>query len=71
MQNLLEHVKEEHPALVSELVPQVLTLGQVQRVLQNLLRERVSVRDLVSVLEAIADQAPVTKLLSTAPTCQK
>ncbi len=60
VQNLLEHVKEEHPALVNELVPAVLTLGQVQRVLQNLLRERVSIRDLVTVLEAITDQAQVT-----------
>jgi flagellar biosynthesis protein FlhA len=42
-------------------VPDLLTLGDVQRVLQNLLRERVSVRDLVTVLEAIADQARVTK----------
>ncbi len=60
VRNLLEHVKEEHPALVNELVPAVLTLGQVQRVLQNLLRERVSIRDLVTVLEAITDQAQVT-----------
>jgi flagellar biosynthesis protein FlhA len=60
VQSLLDHVKDEHPALVNELVPAVLTLGQVQRVLQNLLRERVSVRDLVTVLEAITDQAHVT-----------
>src|SRR5579883_207223 len=60
VQTLLDHVKEEHPALVNELVPAVLTLGQVQRVLQNLLRERVSIRDLVTVLEAITDQASVT-----------
>jgi flagellar biosynthesis protein FlhA len=60
VQTLLDHVKEEHPALVNELVPAVLSLGEVQRVLQNLLRERVSVRDLVTVLEAITDQARVT-----------
>ncbi|MCC6177606.1 MAG: flagellar biosynthesis protein FlhA [Chloroflexi bacterium] len=61
VQSLLDHVKEEHPALINEVVPDLLTLGDVQRVLQNLLRERVSVRDLVTILEAIADQARVTK----------
>ena len=61
VQALLDHVKEEHPALVAELVPDLLTLGDVQRVLQNLLRERVSIRDLVTILEAIADQARVTQ----------
>ncbi|MBX5492260.1 MAG: flagellar biosynthesis protein FlhA [Chloroflexi bacterium] len=61
VQTLLDHVKEEHAALVNELVPNVLTLGEVQRVLQNLLRERVSIRDLVTILEAIADQARLTR----------
>jgi flagellar biosynthesis protein FlhA len=60
VQNLLDHGKDEHPALVNELVPALLSLGEVQRVLQNLLRERVSIRDLVTVLEAITDQARVT-----------
>ena len=61
VQALLDHVKEEHPALINEVVPDLLSLGDVQRVLQNLLRERVSVRDLVTVLEAIADQGRLTK----------
>jgi flagellar biosynthesis protein FlhA len=61
VQTLLDHVKEEHAALVNELVPNVLTLGEVQRVLQNLLRERVSIRDLVTILEAVADQARLTR----------
>jgi flagellar biosynthesis protein FlhA len=61
VQALLDHVKEEHPALINEVVPDLLSLGDVQRVLQNLLRERVSVRDLVTVLEAIADHARLTK----------
>src|SRR5581483_6796578 len=61
VQTLLDHVKEDNPALVSELVPNVLTLGDIQRVLQNLLRERVCVRDLVTILEAIADQARATR----------
>src|SRR5579875_165705 len=61
VQTLLDHVKEEHAALVNELVPNTLTLGEVQRVLQNLLRERVSIRDLVTILEAVADQARLTR----------
>jgi flagellar biosynthesis protein FlhA len=61
VQALLDHVKEENPALINEVVPDLLSLGDVQRVLQNLLRERVSVRDLVTILEAIADQARITK----------
>jgi flagellar biosynthesis protein FlhA len=61
VQTLLNHVKEDHPALVGELVPDLLALGDVQRVLQSLLRERVSVRDLVTILEAIADQARLTR----------
>ncbi|MBI3968737.1 MAG: FHIPEP family type III secretion protein, partial [Chloroflexi bacterium] len=61
VQALLDHVREEHPALVTELMPDLLTVGDVQRVLQNLLRERVSVRDLVTILEAIADHARLTK----------
>ena len=61
VQTLLDHVKEDNPALVGELIPDLLSLGDCQRVLQSLLRERVSIRDLVSILEAIADQARVTK----------
>jgi len=61
VQSLLDHVKEENPALINEVVPDLLSLGDVQRVLQNLLRERVSVRDMVTILEAIADQARLTK----------
>jgi len=60
-QNLLDAVKTQAPALVEELVPNLLSLGGVQKVLQNLLRERVSVRDLRTVLETLADYAPRTK----------
>ncbi|GAB6062390.1 flagellar biosynthesis protein FlhA [Deferrisoma palaeochoriense] len=60
-QNLLNVVKEQAPALVEELVPGLLPLGVVQKVLQNLLRERVSIRDLRTILETLADYAPVTK----------
>lgn len=61
VQNLLEHVKKTHPAVVDELVPGLLSLGEVQKVLSGLLRERVPVRDLVTILEALADNARATK----------
>jgi flagellar biosynthesis protein FlhA len=61
VQLLIEHIKEENPALVTDLIPDVLSLGDVQHVLQNLLRERISIRDLVTILEAISDQARLTK----------
>ncbi|MDA8064281.1 MAG: flagellar biosynthesis protein FlhA [Thermaerobacter sp.] len=60
-QNLLDMVKKEHPAVVEELVPGLLTLGEVAKVLQNLLRERVAIRDLVRILETLADQARVSR----------
>ena len=58
---LLDKVEEEAPALVNELVPELLPLGKIQKVLKRLLRERVPIRDLVSILEALADHAPQTK----------
>lgn len=58
---LLDAVKDKHPALVDELVPGLLSLGEVQKVLQNLLRERVPVRDLVGILEAVADAAVISR----------
>jgi len=60
-QALLDTVKKTHPVVVRELVPDELSLGQVQKVLQNLLRERVSIRDMVSVLETLADHTHLTK----------
>lgn len=60
-QRLVEKVKEAAPALVEELVPGLLSIGQIQKVLKRLLRERVPVRDLVTILEALADHAPQTK----------
>ncbi len=58
---LLDKVEEEAPALVNELVPDLLPLGKIQKVLKRLLRERVPIRDLVSILEALADHAGQTK----------
>lgn len=61
VKTLIDHVKEQAPSVVEELIPEILSLGQVQKVLSNLLREKVSIRDLVSILETLADQAQVTK----------
>jgi len=61
VQALLDHLKQTHPALVDGVVPTQLSLGAVQRVLQGLLMEGVSIRDLPTILEALADYAPYTK----------
>jgi len=61
VQQLLDQMAKTRPKVVEELVPQQLSVGGVQKVLQNLLREGVSIRDLGSVLETLADQAPKTK----------
>ena len=58
---LLDRLGESHPKLCEELVPKVLSLGEVQKVLQQLLREQVSVRDLPSILESLLDTAAVSK----------
>ncbi|MCL4241965.1 MAG: flagellar biosynthesis protein FlhA [Dehalococcoidia bacterium] len=60
-QNLLENLRGEYPALVEDLVPTTLTVGEVQEVLQNLLSERVSIRDLVTICETLATQGRVTR----------
>lgn len=61
VQNLLDNLAKTHPKVVEELTPVLLSLGTVQKVLQNLLREGVSIRDLLTIVEALADYAPVTK----------
>src|SRR6185295_11256850 len=61
VQNLLDALAKSHPKAVEELVPQQLTLGAAQKVLQNLLRENVSIRDLLTIVETLADHAPATK----------
>jgi len=58
---LLDALAETQPKLVDELVPRLLTLGEVQRVLQQLLREQVSIRDLACILEALLETAPINK----------
>jgi flagellar biosynthesis protein FlhA len=58
---VIDRVAEENPRLVEDLVPKLLSLAAVQKVLQNLLRERVSIRDAASILEALGEAAPITK----------
>ncbi|RYG24556.1 flagellar biosynthesis protein FlhA [bacterium] len=61
VQKLVDKAKEENEAVVSELVPQVLSIGDVQKVLQHLLRERVPIRDMATILETMADFAKRVK----------
>jgi flagellar biosynthesis protein FlhA len=61
VQGLLDTLAKSSPKAVEELVPQQLSLGQVQKVLQNLLREGVSIRDMLTIVETLADHAPRTK----------
>jgi flagellar biosynthesis protein FlhA len=58
---LLDQLKESNEAVVNEVVPDMLTLGEIQRVLQNLLAEGVSIRDLGTIVEAIGDKARLTR----------
>jgi len=59
--SLIENFKKTHPKVVSDLIPDALSLGAVVRVLQNLLREQVSIRDLLTIFETLADEAHRTK----------
>jgi flagellar biosynthesis protein FlhA len=61
VQTLLDHTKQQNAAVVQELVPDLMTVGEVQKVLQHLLRERIPIRDLGTILETLADYAPRTK----------
>src|SRR5277367_3317962 len=61
VKRLLDSMNESHPKLVEELVPKLMTLGEVQRVLQQLLREQVSIRDLGSILEILVEAAQQSK----------
>jgi len=61
VQNLLDNLGKTYPKAVEELVPNLLSLGSVQKVLQNLLEERISIRDLLTIVETLADCALLTK----------
>jgi flagellar biosynthesis protein FlhA len=63
--SLLDTVAKSHPKVVEELVPKVLSIGEVQKVLQNLLKERVSIRDAVTIFETLADFGSYTKNAAT------
>ena len=61
VQNLVNNLKESNPVLVDELTPKLLGLGEIQKVLQNLLEEGISIRDLLSIFESLADHAQTTR----------
>ena len=61
VQNLISNVKESNPTLIEELVPKLLGVGEIQKVLQNLLKEGISIRDLLTIFETLADHAVVTR----------
>jgi flagellar biosynthesis protein FlhA len=60
VQNLINNVQEANTTLISELVPKLLSVGEIQKVLQNLLAEGISIRDLVTIFETLADYAATT-----------
>ena len=61
VQRIIDNVKENYPALVEDVIPKQLSIGDIQKVLANLLKEGVSIRDMVTIMETLADYAPMTK----------
>jgi len=61
VQKLLDNLKESYPALVDEVLPKTLSLGEIHKVLANLLKENISIRDLVTIMETLADYGVLTK----------
>ncbi len=61
VQNLINNIQEANTTLISELVPKMLSVGEIQKVLQNLLEEGISIRDLVTIFETLADNAATTR----------
>ncbi len=61
VQNLINNIKDSNTALIDELVPKLMGIGEIQKVLQNLLSEGISIRDLVTIFETLADHATVTR----------
>ena len=61
VQTLIDNLKENNPVLIDELVPKLLGIGEIQKVLGNLLKEGISIRDLVTILETLADYAQITR----------
>lgn len=61
VQSLINNLKESNPSVVEELYPKLLSLGEIQKILQNLLKEGISIRDLLTIFETIADYAQTTR----------
>ena len=60
VQTLIDNTKQSYPVIVEELIPKLMTIGEVQKVLANLIKEGVSIRDMVTILETLADYSPIT-----------
>ncbi|WP_374048142.1 flagellar biosynthesis protein FlhA [Clostridium sp. MB40-C1] len=58
---IIDTVKEKYSTVVEELIPDLMTIGEIQKVLQNLLKEKVSIKDMVTILESLADNSRTTK----------
>ena len=61
IQNIVDYIKEQNAAVVDELIPELISLGDLQRVLANLLKEQVSIRDIITIMETLADYSKITK----------
>jgi len=61
VQTLIDNVKERNPVIVEELIPKIMNIGEVQKVLSHLLKEEICIRDMVTILETLADYAVITK----------
>ncbi len=60
VQTLVDNIRQTYPAIVDELVPKLMSVGEIQKVLANLLKENVSIRDMVTIMETLADYSPMT-----------
>lgn len=60
VQALVDNIKQTYPAIVDELVPKLMSVGEIQKVLANLLKENISIRDMVTIMETLADYSPMT-----------
>ncbi len=61
VQNLVDNLKKDYPAIVDELIPNLMSIGELQKVLKSLLKEKVPIRDLVTIMEVLADNVRFTK----------
>ncbi|PJA26657.1 MAG: flagellar biosynthesis protein FlhA [candidate division Zixibacteria bacterium CG_4_9_14_3_um_filter_46_8] len=61
VQNLIDVLKQDYPAVVEEVIPSILSIGIIQKVLQNLLKERIPIKDMLTIVETLADYGPSSK----------